>query len=453
MNIIQPFSSRFETPRVRLSNESFINTGINLFFTEKVPFADRTGSRFAKSIVNLLEKRIEKLKRKGKIHIYELGAGTGILALRILDYLKFYNQGLYRQIVLHVSDYSQPAIAELAKLPQFKPHSSRIDFEVVDAINPRFKYKPLFIYFTDLLDALPCRHIQTINGGIFEIQVQTFAENDSQIIDTKEEHRRIPIDSLKNMGKEEKSDLINLTSVVPQNRTYNYSFAAKQCLQKCLTALEPGGFILFSDFGTTSKETSNLSLWEEFGKTIFFSVDFYGIGQAFEKSGTTVMLATNKPGGPQEMLIDTLNKDKNLETKFKEYFGWNNQQQIDEFLTKTKNILQTKNLQAKNISSMIGDLYKTLPQDIQMDYQILNDLALFLQLSGYNKQAIEYTQILEKEYKHTAGIYCYLIRARAYQALGNFILAEKNFKKATQLGSTTALDEIEKMRKNVKLKK
>ena len=68
-----------------MSNEAFKNTGINLFFTEKIPFADRTGSKFAKSIVLLLEKRLRKLKKnEGTIHIYELGAGTGILALRIL---------------------------------------------------------------------------------------------------------------------------------------------------------------------------------------------------------------------------------------------------------------------------------------------------------------------------------------------------------------------------------
>ena len=101
--VIQPFSSRFETPRVQLSNEAFTNTGINLFFSEKVPFADRTGLRFAKNIVNLFEERIGKLKKKkGKIHIYELGAGTGILALRILDYLKSRNLSLYQQIVLHL---------------------------------------------------------------------------------------------------------------------------------------------------------------------------------------------------------------------------------------------------------------------------------------------------------------------------------------------------------------
>lgn len=98
--IIQPYSSLFETPRVRLSREAFENSGIGIFSSEKIPFADRTGPVFAQNLVNLFTARVKSLQKSGRsfpngIHIYELGAGTGILAKRILDLLKNQHRAIY----------------------------------------------------------------------------------------------------------------------------------------------------------------------------------------------------------------------------------------------------------------------------------------------------------------------------------------------------------------------
>src|SRR3989338_575282 len=142
------------------------------------------------------------------------------------------------------------------------------------------------------------------------------------------------------------------------------------------------------------------------------------------------------------MLFDTLGGDKIFEKKFHKYFGWNNQQKIDEFLTKTKNILQSENLQKDYKLKMINDLYKALPQILRRDYQILNDLALFHQMFGFDKQALMYTRLIENEYGHTAGVYFYLPRGRVYQSLGNFILAEKTYRKASALNTPAAIYEL-----------
>jgi|GEM_PF-5400548 len=296
--VIQPFSSRFETLRVRLSREAFENSGIGIFSSEKIPFANRTGPEFAQNLVNLLTARVKSLQKSGRsfpngIHIYELGAGTGILAKRILDLLKSEYKDIYELIILHLSDFSKPMISQLKSSDVFKNHKAHIRFEVMDATTPKFTHPPLLIYFTNLIDSFPTRQVLIKGGQIFEIQVQTSLKKDTQIVDItsyppkvleqqaianlfspanikrrlilahqiltvlEEENKNVLITEVSNVGKEEREDLKKLVESKGkyQPLVFNYSYSARTMIRKIIQALEEGGFIFFSDFGVTSGGT------------------------------------------------------------------------------------------------------------------------------------------------------------------------------------------------------
>src|SRR3989344_4301813 len=111
--LIQPFLSRQKTVRAKISNEAWNYRGLSVFNVEHVPFSDSTSSWFAKNITKLLLNRLAQLAWQGRklkdgIHIYEFGAGTGVLSKRVLGILKREHPTIYKKTTLHISDISKP---------------------------------------------------------------------------------------------------------------------------------------------------------------------------------------------------------------------------------------------------------------------------------------------------------------------------------------------------------
>jgi len=473
--VIQSYSSLFETPRIQLSREAFENSGIGIFSSEKIPFADRTGPAFAQNLVNLFSDRVKSLQNQGRsfpegIHIYELGAGTGILAKRILDLVKTKHPNIYFQTILHVSDISKPMIDQLKLLNDFKKYSGHISFEIIDAIKPHFTYRPLLIYFTNLIDSLPYqRQILIKEGQIFEFQVQTSLKMDAQIIDAtsypprileekeiaqllsspnlkrrlilthqilpllEEEGKFTSLDEITNMNPEERTDLTKLAA--SQNKTqpfvFNYSYPARTAIQRTIRGLDTGGFIFFSDFGITSREHKPV-LYLQCGSVTYFAVDFPSFLQIAQVAGKKTYVTSNAPGHPQEMLIDTQPTDSQVTRHFRQVSLGNWQDQVNDFLKKIKAILSPGQETNAQKTREISQLYASLPREVKHNYQLLNDLAFFLLQAKFYNQADFYANLLFKHYGHATGVFYYLVKGKAAQEKGQPKVAEKFFKDAAE---------------------
>jgi len=471
--IIKKYCSRFETPRVQLSREAYENSGIEIFSSEKLPFAGRTSPEFARNLVKLLVSRVGKLEKSGRsfpdgIHIYELGAGTGILAKRILDLLKTNHKDIYRQIVLHASDISRPMITQLKNLSDFKEHQGRVSFEVMDALQPKFTHKPLLVYFTNLIDSLPChRHLLVKDGRIFEYQFQSSLKKDAQIIDPtfyppkvleekeiaglltssdverrlilapqiltvlEEETETVPIADISNMGQEERKDIADRAASLTKGRpfAFTYNYPVRKALRKIIQALEEGGFILFSDFGVVS-EGHEMVLPLEFGMVFAFPADFPGLKQVAERMGKACYLSSNLLPYPQEMLIDTFPKDGQAKSPFEKTSAPRTQEKVNDFLEDVKKILSEGRAVISQKSQKIARLYRSLPEEARTDYSLLNELAFLLLQIGFYQEAGFYADILLKNFGHAAGIYYYLVKGKSLQELGDPKGAEGFFKEA-----------------------
>jgi len=468
--VLQSFVSRFKTLRVKLSREAYQNSGIGIFSSERIPFADRTSPTFVQNLVELLVQRVEKLQKSGKsfangIHIYELGAGMGMLAKRILDLLKKTHPHIYHQVTLHVSDLSKPMITRLKSSNIFKNHQTHVAFEVIDATKPKFTHRPLLVYFTNLIDTIPShRHIQISNGKIFELQVQTSLKKDAQVIDTtvfpprilekkelakllsaekinrrltlapqilkvlQENIQYVPIDDVTNMGEQEQADLKNLAEFRQGGRPapFNYSFTARKVIQKIVRQLAKGGFLFFSDTGITSTDFEQ-DLVIKYGLVVAFPVDFPSFMQLAQKLGTAYLTA-NAQGHPQEMLIDTLPKDKKISARFKQPSSAVVQAEVTTFLENVRLILSKSPASKRQKLTRINDLYASLTPESKINYQVLNDLPFFLLQANFYKQASFYANLLFKNYHHTAGVYYYIVKGVTEQHSGNYKKAESLFK-------------------------
>lgn len=471
--ILKKFCSRFATPRVKISHEAFENFGIEVFSSERVPFSDRTGPEIAKNLTAMLASRVESLQRqeqllKDGIHVYELGAGTGILAKRILDLLKSNYPHIYSQVVLHLSDISKPALTQLKAMPVFKVHGRHVLFEVIDALNPAFAHKPLLVYFTNLIDALPhTRQILVKDGQISEFQVQTSLKKDAQIIDAtyyppkilerqkivslfsphntkkrmllapqilqsfEEKSRFVPVDKVSSMTSSEQEDLKNLVQSKAVNVPYvfNYNYPARMVILKVIRDLHPGGFIFFSDFGISSG-TIEEGLQLECGLTIFFTVDFPSYKQLAESAAATCYLTSNPPGYPQEIVIDILPNDQQMASLFQNISVDNYQTQVNAFLEGIKTILLDNQKDKSQKSEEVNRLYASLSEELKSNYQLLSDLPFFLLQAGFYIDADVYADILQKKYGHSVGVYYDIIKGKVQQEKGDLKAAEKFFKEA-----------------------
>ena len=469
--VVQPFVSRFETPRVKISNEAFENSGIEIFSSERIPFSDRTGPKIAQNLTKMFVSRVQNLQKSSHdFHIYELGAGTGILAKRMLDLLKTNYPNIYSQTKLHLSDISMPALTQLKMLKDLKTHSSHILFEVIDALNPKFSHKPLLVYFTNLIDALPHnRQILVKNGQIFEFQVQTTLKKDTQIVDAtsyppkilegnkitdlfspnnikrriilapqilqslEEKSRFVPVDEVSNMTEKERGDLKNLVKSKDNGApfVFNYSYPARLAIIKMIRELEKGWFIFFSDFGI-AEGTLEEGLHLECGLTIFFTVDFPSFKQIAHTEGASCFLTSYLPGYPQEMVIDTLRNDLTMANLFQKASIDYLQGEVSAFLENVKTVLSNSQMAKNQKSKRIHHLYNSLSVDVSHNYQLLSDLPYFFLQAGFYKDADFYADILYNQYGHSVGVYYDIIKGKVRQEEGNFKTAEKFFKEAAE---------------------
>ncbi|MFA5878755.1 MAG: SAM-dependent methyltransferase [Candidatus Margulisiibacteriota bacterium] len=246
---LQDFVSRCDSIAAKISGTA--NTwGAGSFFSEKIPFGDVTSKEVAAQIVEIIVFFANQNKKNSKLHIYEFGAGLGILAINILNDLLDYYPSIYKKIIYHISDISTEKLIELKKLVVFKDHLKHMDFSILDLLDLKFKETemPQIVLHTYLFDALDVRHIKVENNNIYEIQIKTKLPQNCKILDTsnflpcylntkevqnilntdtknitelknklilerrlkpllEEEYKIVSLDKIKNISKEEKTNI------------------------------------------------------------------------------------------------------------------------------------------------------------------------------------------------------------------------------------------------------
>lgn len=299
--VLQPFVSRFESLRVRLHNETFRRLGTSIFEQEGIPYTGRSSPHFAKEMVQKFAKQALKFKQK-KYIVYELGCGNGLLALFFLDILQISYPEIYSTTYIYLFDNSELIIRDLKKSAMFSHHQERVFMETTDVLKLNFQPRPFFVYFVNLLDSLSCRHIRVENNKAFEIKISTL-QKDNNILEAT---GLVPIEEIVNIKEVERNDLKKYLDYLPKNQTYvfNYSFVSGYLIQNILKKLIDHGLLMISDFGISTTENRKFSLWSQYGRTIFFSVDFDYIKYVAQTSGVRFKITNNHPQEPQEIWLE-----------------------------------------------------------------------------------------------------------------------------------------------------
>ena len=172
----------------RLSLASLINdkgaeVGLESFFSEKIPFDSVTNASVAAQLAGCINLLAQQHPVDKCLHIYEFGAGLGLLARNLLDRLQEAYPKLYARITLHISDISEKKLYDLKTLAVFDAHRKKILFSVVDLADPHYNEgcEPLLVYHSYLFAALPVRHIVYTSGEICEALVQTHISEEAEV--------------------------------------------------------------------------------------------------------------------------------------------------------------------------------------------------------------------------------------------------------------------------------
>lgn len=345
---IQPPVSRPDTIRSRLSEVAW-ESGFHTFFDHLIPFSHSTGKSFARRIARLLVFALERCKERETdpplFHVYEIGAGLGVLARHVLDLVRTQDPDLYSRLLFHVTDSSSLVLERIQELGVLQDHREHVRFDLVDALRPIFMAgeEPLFVVQSFAASALPVRHIEFSGGEAFELLVRTSIAKSSRILDTstfpplvvnaetvvqnaltgeartyrfllsqiapllQEEFVRIPIrDS--DMIPEERAELETLLATLDPDSSarFNYCFPYNQGIRDLLSCLHKDAMVLIHDFGWADRHAAPEvnALSRSYGATTCHGIAFFHLIHAAEHAGSSCQCTRNDAGESQILLIE-----------------------------------------------------------------------------------------------------------------------------------------------------
>lgn len=184
--IIQAAVPKFRSIRMMMSDDTYAS-GPAAFFIENIPVAFFTSRRYARPITQFLVEKIAQdttLSADDRLHLYEFGAGSGLLARNILDLLHAQHPEIYARVIIHLSDINFKTIEAIRQSGIFHAHAGHVQFEVKDMAEADYPADapPYLVYHTYLAGTLPVRLIGFYQEHIFEVLVSTHLESDAVLL-------------------------------------------------------------------------------------------------------------------------------------------------------------------------------------------------------------------------------------------------------------------------------
>ena len=99
---IQPCVPRFESIKTEINNNVH-HWGMSSFYMFKVPYGFSQSRSSCLTILSYIVK-IAKNKPHQPLHVYEFGAGMGLLAAAVLAAIKTDHPEIYNRLTFHISD-------------------------------------------------------------------------------------------------------------------------------------------------------------------------------------------------------------------------------------------------------------------------------------------------------------------------------------------------------------
>lgn len=324
--ILQEFRPIVQSLEWQLSDLYWAKDGVAPFVRSEVPFIINNNGRLSEdAAVLLFENCLETQTTNGPIRVLELGAGTGLFARYFLnsfrDICRQENRDYYDRLTYFVSDRSQRACEQWLAKELFSEHTGHVVVGACTGDRPTefgelreeiADLTPLQAVFANyVLDVMPSAIVTMGATGPEQLCIRTHLTHNEALIsqysgltvaevqvmakseDPAEQAKLLPILSVLEFETQflpvREDKLPYLTEILEfgKNQERNLlNFGALQCLQKCLSALAAGGFLLMNDYGPTERDYAvGHAITQRFGSSLALGVNFPFLEHHLVKSG------------------------------------------------------------------------------------------------------------------------------------------------------------------------
>ena len=464
---IQKAVTRSESIRTRLSHLAW-SWGVGAFPLYDVPFAHSTGHLLANRMASFFSTIVEDNSSK-KIHVYEFGVGLGMLAKHVMSHLKSEDPELYSRTQFHLSDYSREGLKQLESKDLFSDHKESVTYDVIDFNTPEFKKdsNPSIIYFSYLMDSLDQRHIEIVDGVMYELKVKTSISEDAILFDTTQfpprlirgydiksfiedansETLKIISPQLVNMFKEsivrkklewlhlneeETKVLKSIEASAPMSGVcrFNIPIQGVGALRKLLESLSDEGVLLFQDFGFVEPyETYPRRLLTTQYKSIICHAQYFPLFEYLAKeTGTQFEITRNKSGHTQILGFYKGKNGQRFKKNFKESFPDIGDEHTNKILKKLKRYEKKEGPKITTVEKWIADLRPFQ----EKCYFMLVSIARFYMDKGEYEPVLEFLE-RSLEYYEPVAVSTYLMYGKIFRAMGLHDEAVSVLKKSLSL--------------------
>ncbi len=466
---VQPPVPRSDSLRTKLSDAAW-GLGIEAFFLHAVPFSYSTGKSFASRIAHLVSCAVPRYSESrpagAQVHLYEIGAGLGVLALHVLDLLREQHPDLYSRLLYHVTDCSESILAQIERLGVLGDHQEHVRFDVADALRPEFRRgeEPALVIQSYVVSSLPVRHVEISGGEIRELLVRTRLPRSACLLDAstfpprviegesvvervitaadggwrfllpqlgqllQEEYVRIPI-SESGIPRAESVELETFVAALPSNTVvrFNCCFVYARALRELLTNLSRDTIVVVHDFGWVDRHSAPEpgALSTSYGATTCHGVSFPHLISAAEQEGAVCRCTANAAGESQVLMCYKGDTDDRLDALFVETFADTGYEAVRAALGRCTEIAETD----KEYPESVVAIMSSLAEPNRHDYALQLGIAWELLRRGFLREAIDMAQQSLDGYRQVA-VDSYLLLGLAHRKLGELDLAEGHLRRA-----------------------
>lgn len=385
--------------------------GVAGFLLNEVPYAiNNSGLLSAKAAQVLYRSFTTSPPGKAPV-VMEAGAGTGLFARLLLDEFRLmcreHGGDYYDRLTYVVSDVSPETVQRWVRDRIFAGHEDRVRLAVCDAADP-LKLAPAeggpiaignlrAVFANYLLDSLPFTVLRKGPDGPAELTVRTHLTAEAARI---AQYTKLTVDQIRELAASpepaDRAKLIPLTSLfefeaefTPVTRDYPYATEALTFahdkdrvtlnhqaflfIEACLAALEPDGFILLNDYGSTQvDQIPGQAATQRFGSSAAIGINFPLLDFHFQSRGTRV----SKPEADSTLPIHPrllANKDlPETERLFLGVFGGEAHQAIEGAQERARAHVEAgRHEQARQV-------YVSALEYVPRDWRLLGEVAEFL---------------------------------------------------------------------------
>lgn len=292
--IVEDFRPVSESLEWRLSEQYWLTAGTRGFIDESVPYSSTSGGALSQDAAALLLVNCQENPPDGPLTVLELCAGSGLFARFFLDAFRRLcaeaGETFHEQLVYYVTDRSPATVAHWKELQLFE--GTKAVPVCADARRPLELTNIRAVFCNYGLDSLPAA---ILRRGPEELCIRTHLTTDEERL-----HRaQAPsLDEVRSMAASRDPKLFALTSLfeieaafLPCDRSYTLrddalrlfgdlprvilNYGAMDCLGKLMSALDPAGFIAFSDFGVVDTDAPvSHSNAQQFGESTAIGLHF-----------------------------------------------------------------------------------------------------------------------------------------------------------------------------------